>query len=179
MNRNRNMGMRMNRDYGHLGGNYGKLQSERKSISQQERKDYKQNGGYLTKSEQHQFNKEDNNLSRQIASDNQGRNNYNNMNRRQWDRRNWDRQRWDKDHPRQSQVLGADNRIGGELNKDKGKLGGNYASLKSEQQAIKKEDNADRKANGGYITPAQRKTMDQQEKQLQQQIKQDYKKPSQ
>ncbi len=175
MGRNRNINRRMDRDYGHLGGNYGKLEGERHNIAQQERKDYKQNGGYLTKGEQHQFNKEDNNLNRQIANDYRGRGNWN---RGPGNRGQWNRGQWDKDHPRQAQVLGADHRLGRELNNDKGQLGGNYKTLKSDQQAIRKEDITDRKANGGYITPAQKQQMNQQEKALQQQIKSDYKKPN-
>jgi len=179
MNRNRNENRRLDRDRGHLGGNFGKLQNERQGIARQERQDYKQNGGYLTKSEKQQFNKDDNRLNRQIANDYRGRGNWKNGpgGNRDWDRNRDNRQRWDANHPRQSQVLGADHRLGNELNRDKGDLGGNYKTLKAQQQQIRQEDMADRKANGGYITKAQRQQMDQQEKQLQQQIKSDYKAP--
>ena len=179
MRRNYHMNRRLDRDYRHLGGNFNKLQGERRGIAQQERKDYKQNGGYLTKAEKQQFNKEDNHLNRQIASDYRGRGNWNRGpgNRGQWDKQRWERQRWDKDHPRQAQVLGSDKRLSNELRRDKGDLGGNYKSLMNQDKSIRQEDRADRKANDGYITPAQKQQMDQQEKQLQQQINQDFKKP--
>jgi hypothetical protein len=50
----------------------GQLHSEDESIHSQEMQDVKANGGYLTRSEQHQFNKDENGVSKQIYDDRHG-----------------------------------------------------------------------------------------------------------
>ncbi len=185
MHRDRNVGRRLSRDEGHLGGHYRQFRREDRGIAHQVHRDMHQNGGYLTRGEQRQVNREENGVNRQIASDYRGRGNWNrgpggqgyrsgqgNWNRGQW---NNNRSQFDKDHPRRAEVLGRDNQLGRDLYRDKGKLGGNYQSLKSQDQSIRQQERADAKANGGYITPQQKQQLNQEEKTLHKDIRQDLK----
>jgi hypothetical protein len=70
LSRDANENYRINKDEGHLGGNYNKLASEDKSIARQEQRDARQNGGYITTQEQGQLNREENRLNNQIRHDN-------------------------------------------------------------------------------------------------------------
>ncbi len=54
---------------GHLGGHYGQLRAEEHGIHQQERAMKNANGGYITKSQQHQLNQEENGVRQQIRAD--------------------------------------------------------------------------------------------------------------
>jgi hypothetical protein len=72
-------------------------------------------------------------------------------------------------------VLHRDIRIGGTLNADAGKLGGNYGSLKQQQQSIRQQEQADAAANGGHITKAQQGQLNGEEKLLNQEIRADRK----
>jgi len=69
MSRDANLNYGINKDEGHLGGNYRTLESEDHSIAQQQRQDAAQNGGYITKQEQAQLNGEENSLRSQIRHD--------------------------------------------------------------------------------------------------------------
>src|SRR5262249_35337740 len=53
---------RINNDYGHLGGHYGQLEREDNSIRRQEQRDARTNGGYITRGQQVQLNREENAL---------------------------------------------------------------------------------------------------------------------
>jgi hypothetical protein len=70
MSRDSNLNYNINKDEGHLGGNYSTLESEDRSIAQQQRADAAQNGGYITKQEQQQLNSEENSLRNQVRQDN-------------------------------------------------------------------------------------------------------------
>jgi len=70
MSRDSNLNYGINKDEGHLGGNYSTLESEDRSIAQQQRQDAAQNGGYITRQEQTQLNGEENSLRNQIRQDN-------------------------------------------------------------------------------------------------------------
>jgi len=159
MGRDRNLSRQINRNYGDLGGHYGQLQREDAAIRRQERTDFRQNGGYLTRGEKQQLNGEENALRSQIRSDkglgHPGPSDFR------------------EDHPRRAEVLGRDTRIGGRLNADYGKLDGNFGALKQDQRSIRQQEQADAAANGGYITRTQKQQLNQEENQLNQQIRQD------
>ncbi len=59
----------INHDYGRLNGHYGQLQREAYAIDRQEQRDAYLNGGYITRGQQHQLNREENRLQRQINWD--------------------------------------------------------------------------------------------------------------
>lgn len=158
MGRDRNLARQMNQDYGHLGGHYNQLQRQDQRIRQQEQHDFRTNGGYLTGTQQRQINGEENNLRNRMQQDYaQGR----------------PGDQFADNHPRRAEVLGRDSRINGRLNRDYGQLDGNYGQLKQQDQSIRQQEQADAKANGGYITQQQRQQFNQEESQLNQQIKQD------
>jgi hypothetical protein len=69
LGRNEKTNSRLNGDKGSLGGHYNQLKGENKSIHQQERQDAHANDGHITKGEQHQLNKEHNQLNQQIRKD--------------------------------------------------------------------------------------------------------------
>jgi hypothetical protein len=59
----------LNRNHGNLGGHYGQLKQEDRSIHQQQRADAKANGGYITRTQKHQLNQEENSLRQQEHQD--------------------------------------------------------------------------------------------------------------
>ena len=67
--RDNNMDRQINRNRGNLGGNYKSLMGQDKSIKQQTRKDFQSNGGYITKGQQQQLNKEETGLKKEIRQD--------------------------------------------------------------------------------------------------------------
>ena len=69
MGRNRNLNNRANLQKGNLDGHYGQIKSEDQAIARQQRRDARINGGYITKGQQAQLNREENHVSRQIYRD--------------------------------------------------------------------------------------------------------------
>jgi hypothetical protein len=69
LGRTNNLQNRANKNYGHLGGHYGQITKEDQNIKRQEQRDARQNGGHITKGEQHQLNKEENHVNNQINRD--------------------------------------------------------------------------------------------------------------
>lgn len=69
LGRDNNLNNRINANRGNLGGHYGQLKSEDKSIHRQEQRDAAQNGGHITKGEQNQLNREENHVNNQIIKD--------------------------------------------------------------------------------------------------------------
>jgi len=69
LNRDAYLNNQINSDYGYLRGNYGQLKAEDMAIRQQEQRDAWRNGGYLTAGQVRHFNREENNLQRQINYD--------------------------------------------------------------------------------------------------------------
>lgn len=69
LHRDAKLNNRINADKGHLGGHYNQLKHEDQAIHNQERADKNADGGHITKSEQHQLNKEENHLNNQIKKD--------------------------------------------------------------------------------------------------------------
>jgi hypothetical protein len=59
----------LNRDYGHLNGHFGQLKSEDRSIRRQEQRDFRRNGGFLTRGQQAHLNHEESHVQRQINHD--------------------------------------------------------------------------------------------------------------
>jgi hypothetical protein len=159
MQRDRNLADKMNKDYGDLSGHYNQLQKQDAAIRSQTRADMKANGGHLTKGEQKQINGEENTLKGEISADKGAP----------------PKTQFEQEHPRRAEVLHRDNRIGGTLNADAGKLGGNYGSLKQQQQSIRQQEQADAAANGGHITKTEQGQLNAEENQLNQEIKADHK----
>jgi hypothetical protein len=71
IDRNQGTRNRLNADKGELGGHYGQLKAENRAIHRQEKIDARANGGYITKGEQRQLNREHNHLNKQIRRDHQ------------------------------------------------------------------------------------------------------------
>ncbi len=69
MARDRNLGRRIGEDKSKLHGRYNQLMNQDKAIKQQERADFKANGGYLTKGQKRQLNREENGLNNEIHQD--------------------------------------------------------------------------------------------------------------
>jgi hypothetical protein len=157
--RDRNLARDMNKNYGDLSGHYNELQKQDAAIRAQTRADTRANGGHLTNAERKQINGEESALHSEINAD----------------KGPPPKTRFEESHPRRAEVLHRDNRIGGALNADAGRLDGNYGSLKSQQQSIRAQEQADAKANGGYITKAQEGQLNAEENQLNQAIKADRK----
>jgi hypothetical protein len=79
-----------------------------------------------------------------------------------------------QNHPRRAEVLGRDNHLNNAINRDRGRLGGNYGVLRTEQQGIRQQEQADARANGGYITQQQKQQLNGEENTLRSQVNQDY-----
>lgn len=77
-------------------------------------------------------------------------------------------------HPRRAEVLRRDNRLNGDINRDAGRLGGNYSALKTEDQGIRRQEQADAAAHGGHITRQEQQQLNGEENTLRSQISQDY-----
>ncbi|MBS1953696.1 MAG: hypothetical protein JST89_05915 [Cyanobacteria bacterium SZAS-4] len=69
LSRDANLNRRINNNKGDLGGHYGQLKREDRAIHQQERRMARNNGGYITKSQEHKLNREENHLNQQIKHD--------------------------------------------------------------------------------------------------------------
>ncbi len=156
--RDNNLSNRMNRDYGHLGGHYGQLSREARHIHNQEKNWAHQNGGYITKGEQHQLNHEENHLNQQISHD--------------W-KEGPPHNDFAKDHPRRAEVNGRDVGLGRQLANDRGNLGNHYGQLMNEQRSIQGQEQRDAARNGGYITAGQQNKLNREENGLQNQINKD------
>jgi hypothetical protein len=79
-----------------------------------------------------------------------------------------------QNHPRRAEVLGRDNHLNNAINRDRGRLGGNYGALRTEQSGIRQQEQADARANGGYITRQQKQQLNGEENTLRSQVQQDY-----
>jgi hypothetical protein len=77
-------------------------------------------------------------------------------------------------HPRRAEVLGRDNHLNNAINRDRGRLGGNYGALETEQRGIRQQEQADARANGGFITQQQKQQLNGEENTLRSQVRQDY-----
>lgn len=69
LRRDNRLGNELRYDRGYLGGHYGQLAGEDRAIRRQEIGDSMANGGYLTRGEYRQLNREENTLQRQVNHD--------------------------------------------------------------------------------------------------------------
>ncbi len=69
LRRDGNLNRELNHDYGHLNGHFSQLKSEDRAIRRQEQRDARLNGGYITRGQQYQLNREENRLQHQINRD--------------------------------------------------------------------------------------------------------------
>jgi hypothetical protein len=154
LGRDNHINNRINNDYGHLGGKYGHLEHQDNAIRKQEQSDAAKNGGYITKGQQGQLNREENSLSRETQFDNKNN-------------------KFVQNHPRRSEVLGRDANLNYNINKDEGHLGGNYGNLESQDKNIQHQEQKDAKLNGGYITKGEQSQLNKEENNLKQEVKTD------
>jgi hypothetical protein len=154
LGRDNNINRRINNNYGHLGGNYGHLERQDNQIRSQEQRDARQNGGYITRGQQGQLNREENSLSRETFYDNKNN-------------------QFVQNHPRRSEVMSRDSNLNYNINKDEGHLGGNYSTLESEDRSIAQQQRADAAQNGGYITKQEQQQLNSEENSLRNQVRQD------
>lgn len=76
-------------------------------------------------------------------------------------------------HARRNEVLGRDNYINREINRDRGQLNGHYSQLKGEQLAIRRQEQRDFRRNGGHLTMGQQRQLNREENHLQRQVNRD------
>jgi hypothetical protein len=76
-------------------------------------------------------------------------------------------------HPRRAEVLGRDNQINREINRNRGNLGGHYGQLKAEDRSIRRQEQRDFRRNGGYLTRGQQAHLNREENHVQRQIRRD------
>ena len=69
LGRDANLSYSINKDEGHLSGQYGTLNQEDHQIVRQEQADARANGGYITTQQQQQLNQEENQLRSQVQQD--------------------------------------------------------------------------------------------------------------
>ncbi len=189
LGRDNRMNYAINRDKGQLGGNYSSLENQQRRIRQQEQADARANGGHITAQEQRQLNGEERSLRNQVSQDytgqgsafggGQGRGEGFGPNSGFGGNGGLGRggyhfgDKFEDNHPRRSEVLGRDNSLNSAINRNRGDLGGNYNTLKTEDRSIRQQEQADARANGGYITTQQQQALNQEENQLRQQVTQD------
>jgi len=149
---------RISSSYGDLGGQYGKLQGRSNQIQSQMRSDVAANGGYLTKAEEGQFNREYSALGQKVSAD---------------QALGAPSGQFMQNHPRQAQVLNSAAGMNQTLSNDYGNLGGHYSGLEQRDNAIRATDRRDAQANGGYLTQQQQQQLDNREANLQNSINQD------
>ena len=69
LGRDRNINNRINQDRGQLGGHYNQLERQDRSIHNQEQRDSRINGGFITPGQQQHLNQEENHVNREIGRD--------------------------------------------------------------------------------------------------------------
>jgi hypothetical protein len=69
LGRDNHINRELNNDYGHLNGHFGQLRAEDRSIRRQEQRDFRQNGGFLTRGQDRRLNHEENHMQHQINRD--------------------------------------------------------------------------------------------------------------
>lgn len=162
LGRDNRINNRINNDRGNLGGHYGQLKNEDRAIRQQEQADARMNGGYLTKGEDRQLNREENQVNRQIRRDyNPNQNGFPGGGN------------FAQNHPRRAEVLGRDNGLNNQIQGDRGDLSGHYNQLSHEDASIRRQEQADARFNGGYITKGEQNQLNREENHVQNQINRD------
>jgi hypothetical protein len=69
LHRDRNINNEINDDKGQLNGHYQQLEREDASVRDQEQRDARMHDGHITKDEQRQLNREENQIDKQINDD--------------------------------------------------------------------------------------------------------------
>jgi hypothetical protein len=154
------MNTRLSGSYGHLGGQYQNLEHQSNRYENQMHQDVKANGGYLTKSEQGQFNRDYSKLGQKVSAD---------------QAKGAPSGQFSQNHPRRAQVGNGSEKLNSSLNNDYGNLGGHYAGLEKRDNAINNTARQEAKANGGYLTKTQQQQLDNREQNVQNSINQDLK----
>ncbi len=192
LGRDRNINNRINQDRGQLGGHYGQLERQDQSIHNQEQRDARINGGYITPGQQQHLNQEENHVNREIQHDYTGNSGGNGgggvwggggnggggNGGGGWGGGSGGGGNFAQNHPRRAQVLSEDHSLNNTINQDKGDLGGNYGRLERQDQNIAQQEQRDARINGGYITQGQQQYLDQREANLQNKISKDYTPPA-
>jgi hypothetical protein len=154
LGRDNHINNRINAAKGNLGGKYNHLERQDNSIRRQEQNDAHRNGGYITRGQQGQLNREENALSKETAMDNKNN-------------------KFVQNHPRRAQVLSRDANLNYNINKDEGHLGGHYNQLEHEDRSIQHQEQRDAGQNGGHITRAEQNQLNREENGLRNQIRRD------
>jgi hypothetical protein len=141
-------------DRHNLGRNFDRLRNDADSIRKQEQADAKKNGGYITKGEQKQLNREENGLKKEVAMDNS-------------------KNKFVQNHSRRAEVLGRAGDMNFAINQDKGHLKGQYGKLAREDKSIISQEQREAKQNGGHITNQEQGQLNREENNLNQQIQKD------
>jgi hypothetical protein len=76
-------------------------------------------------------------------------------------------------HPRRAEVLRRDKGLNGQINADRGNLGGHYGQLKREDRSIARREQRDARINGGYITKGEKSQLNREENHVQNQVNRD------
>jgi hypothetical protein len=145
------------------------LMSNDNAIKQQEHADVRANGGYLTKSEQRQFNQEENANSRLIQNDTHRASAAGAVPAaasRPGNPIGAPGSRFAEQHPRRDEVNSrvGDQRARIEEGLRSGKLTPTQAKqLEANDRSIKQQEHADVRANGGYLTKAEQRQFNQEE----------------
>ena len=153
--RDRNLNHIINRDAGHLNGQYGNLKAQDRSILRQEQRDARADGGNLTHGQTVQLNHEESALHREINMDKKTPGSFASR------------------HPRRAEVLGRDANLNRQIWQDKGHLDGQFGHLEKEDQSIARQEQRDARANGGFITKQEQNQLNREENSLHRQIQRD------
>ncbi len=73
-------------------------------------------------------------------------------------------------HPRRHEVMGRDRGLARQMNHRYGDLSGHYRQLQSEDASIRRQTRSDFRANGGYLTRAQKQQLNGEESSLHSQM---------
>jgi hypothetical protein len=154
LERDRQLGQRIQNEEGHLGGAFDRLERQDGSIRRQETRDMARSGGTLSVGEAAQLQREENALAAETRLDDRA-------------------SQFTQEHPRRAQILGRDARLDYTINKDEGHLGGNYTTLEHQDAMIRQQEQADAHANGGVITPQEKTQLQQEEQALAAEVRRD------
>jgi hypothetical protein len=155
LRRDANLNRAINRDAGHLSGQYGNLKRQDQSIFRQEQADARANGGFISKGQQQQLNQEENALRKEVRLDNNAPGSFASR------------------HPGRAEVLSRDANLDRAIWQDKGHLDGQFGHLLNEDKAIQRQEQFDARANGGAITGQEYRQLNREENQLRNQVQQD------
>ncbi|HEY9791402.1 MAG TPA: hypothetical protein V6D22_13445 [Candidatus Obscuribacterales bacterium] len=155
LHRDQNLNRAINRDAGHLSGQYANLKTQDRTIVRQEQADARANGGFITKGQQVQLNQEESALRQEVRMDNNKPGSFASR------------------HPGRAEVLGRDANLDRAIIQDKGHLSGQFGNLMNEDRSIKRQEQVDAAVNGGVITGREYRHLNREESHLRNQIQRD------